>query len=392
MVGTKPNGQPDRRWVSSKSLKKCQEKLQELRQQFRTGTLSDPNRTTVQDFFTDWLENTVKVRRKPSTYAQYNSLVKVHLLPSMGRKPLKDVRAKHLDDLYRALEVGGRNPKYVRKGKPAEAQRGLAPKTIRGLHVAVHSGLERAVRQNLIPRNPADGVELPTAPRKRRMPVDLAQVQHLLISAAKHAAARKTDGMQWHADWQWATLWAFLANTGLRIGEALALRWRDVDLTEGWFTVSQNLSRGLDGKGAMADTKSESGERWIPLTKPVLAALREHKKRQDALRANVGTSYADGDLVFAWAVGTPLNERNTLRALKAAVKRADLPESTCLHDLRRMTASLLVAAGVDITTAAAILGHRNASVLLDVYAQALRAPKLEAATRLERTLYPALPG
>src|SRR5438093_421534 len=77
------------------------------------------------------------------------------------------VSPKQLEDLYRALEAGGRNPQYVRRAKPVQTQRGLAPKTIRGLHIALHSGFERARRRNLIPRNPADGIELPRAPRRK---------------------------------------------------------------------------------------------------------------------------------------------------------------------------------------------------------------------------------
>ena len=91
--------------------------------------------------------------------------------------------------------------------------------------------------------------------------------------------------------------------------------------------------------------------------------------------------------MFATSLGTPLGERHCLRDLKLAAQAAGTPVAVCLHDLRRMTASLLVAGGVDLATAAAIMGHKNASVLLDVYAQALKAPKLAAARRLEGALY-----
>jgi integrase len=92
-------------------------------------------------------------------------------------------------------------------------------------------------------------------------------------------------------------------------------------------------------------------------------------------------------LQFATSLGTPLSERNCLRDLKLAARAAGVPDAICPHDLRRMTASLLVAEGVDLATAAAIMGHKNASVLLDVYAQALEAPKRAAARRLEGALY-----
>jgi integrase len=262
---------------------------------------------------------------------------------------------------------------------------GAAPKSIRGLHVAVHSGFERAVRRRLLARNPADGVELPAAPRRRRLAIDVADLQALLAGAAAEAERRKATRLGCSSA-QWATLWTFLAYTGLRIGEALALRWADVDLDGGWFTTSESLGRGADGGQAIGGTKTAAGDRLVPLTPSALAALRAHRDRQDRLRRALREGYADRGHVFAAATGGPLGPRNALRAFKAAVLRVGLPDDTTLHDLRRPTASLLVASGVDVATAAAILGHKNASVLLDVYARALQAPKRDAARRLERLL------
>ena len=133
----------------------------------------------------------MRVRRRASTYRQYKSLLTAHLFPSLGQKPLKAVQTKHLDELYRALEREGRRPGYGRKGAAADAQPGLAPKSIRGLHVAVHSGFERAVRHRLIARNPADGAELPGAAARRELPVGVADVQKLLATATAQAARRR---------------------------------------------------------------------------------------------------------------------------------------------------------------------------------------------------------
>jgi site-specific recombinase XerD len=130
----------------------------------------------------------------------------------------------------------------------------------------------------------------------------------------------------------------------------------------------------------------------VPLTASALAALRAHRARQDALRESLEGAYGERGLVFAASTGAPLSARNTLRAFKAAAARAGLPATLTPHDLRRMTASLLVAGGVDVATAAAILGHKNVSVLLDVYAQALRGPKAAAARTLEGALYGTAAG
>ena len=386
MVGRRLDGRRDIRKVSAKTQKACRERLQQLRQEHATAALRAPGPLTVEAFFLTWLEGTVKLRRKPSTYAQYRSLLTVHALPALGRKPLRDVEPQHLEALYRALETGGRRPGHARAGRPAAAPWGLAPKSIRGLHIALHSGFERAVRQRLIPRNPADGVELPRAPRRRRPAADVEAVQTLLASSAAVAERRRTGRLAYGSA-QWAALWAFLANTGLRLGEALALRWSAVDLAGGWFLVAESLGRGPDGGRQVGDPKTEAGERHAPLTDAALAALRAHRERQEALRDRLGPEYADHDQVFATAAGTPLSQRNTLRAFKAAAGRAGLPADASPHDLRRMTASLLVASGIDLATAASILGHKNASVLLDVYARALRESKRDAAGRLQRLLY-----
>jgi integrase len=92
-------------------------------------------------------------------------------------------------------------------------------------------------------------------------------------------------------------------------------------------TISENLGRGLDGKGQIGDTKTESGERDVPLTAPALAALKAHRARQNEARLLLGEDYDDRGLVFATSRGTPFSERNVLRALKSAAKRAKLPES-----------------------------------------------------------------
>jgi site-specific recombinase XerD len=96
--------------------------------------------------------------------------------------------------------------------------------------------------------------------------------------------------------------------------------------------------------------------------------------------------YHDRDLVFATRTGRPNSERDALRSLKRAAKHADVTTEVSPHDFRRLAARLLVASGVDIATAAAILGHKRASVLLNVYARALRAPKRVAAERLQAAL------
>jgi len=135
------------------------------------------------------------------------------------------------------------------------------------------------------------------------------------------------------------------------------------------------------------EVKIAAGEREMPMTAALQAALTDWRERQAEYRRLLGAGYEDHDLVFATETGRPGSERNALRALGRACTRADVARFS-LHDFRRLAASLLVAGGVDIATAAAILGHKRASVLLDVYARALRDPKRAAANKLQAVLYP----
>jgi integrase len=209
--------------------------------------------------------------------------------------------------------------------------------------------------------------------------MDVADLQRLLTHSEEEFRANGNDLYP---------LWVFLANTGLRIGEALALRWANVDLDGGWFTVEEDLDRGCK----IGEVKTEAGEHELPMTAALQAVLRDWQQRQFEAKDRLQEGCADHDLVFATATGNPNSERNALRSLKRAAKRAGLDAAMAAtiapHDFRRMTVSLFVASGVDIATAA-ILGHRRASVRLDVYARALRAPKRAAAERLQAALYPS---
>jgi len=364
-----------RYWLSGKTEAAVKRKIADKRKDFYDWSLTDPNRITVAQLVTDWLENVVKKRRRQTTYSQYENPIRVYFLPRFGTKLVRDLKPRQLEAFYGELEEGTVTPHYKLKadGTPwaggARRAIGLAPKSIRNLHTGLHAAFERAVRHRIIPRNPADGLELPAIQRRKKMAFGVDDVLRLL----RHSQDENDPNYP---------LWVFLAHTGLRIGEALALRWANVDLDTGWFLVEE----GLDLDRTVGEVKTDAGYRDIPLTSTALEALNAHKATQDAHKAAYVEGYEDHGLVFATSTGKPGSERNALRSLSRLTKRAKVDIHITPHDFRRMCASLLVASGVDITTAAAIMGHKNASVLLDVYAQALKGPKRAAADKLQAHL------
>ena len=149
------------------------------------------------------------------------------------------------------------------------------------------------------------------------------------------------------------------------------------------------MERDSAGAAVAGDPKTDAGYRTVPLTDAALAALAAQQRQQERDRARLVEGYDERGLVFATALGTPDSRDNVRRAIKVVALRADLPEAEAFttHDLRRLCASLLRASGVTVEVAMAILGHKNATMLLEVYATALSEATAEAAVQLQRYLY-----
>ncbi len=174
----------------------------------------------------------------------------------------------------------------------------------------------------------------------------------------------------------------------MRLGELLALRWEDVDLSAGTIHVRRTLYR-LTGRWAVGEPKSAAGRRKVVVPGAVLGILREHRRARREARLKAGPDWSGefGDLVFATATGRPIHPRNITRALKAILKRAGLPEIR-FHDLRHSHATLLLVGGENPRVVQERLGHSQISVTLQTYSHVLPELQRQAAEKLDRLLGP----
>jgi integrase len=154
-------------------------------------------------------------------------------------------------------------------------------------------------------------------------------------------------------------LYALLLTTGLRLGEALALRWRtDLDLEQQRMLTVQHTLEWLPNRPwALAEPKARSAHRTIPLIAPPMAAVRAQRASQNADRLHAGELWQDNDLVFANELGEPVRQRSVHKAFKDLLAAAGLPSTHRPHDLRHSTATYLVAARVHERVVMEILGH-----------------------------------
>jgi integrase len=171
---------------------------------------------------------------------------------------------------------------------------------------------------------------------------------------------------------------------GLRQGEALGLRWQDVDIDQRTLRINHALQR-VDGEVRLVEPKTIRSRRTLPLPESVIQSLRSHRVRQKEERLKAGEHWQEGGFVFTTTIGTPLDPRNVLREYHAALKRTGLPRFR-FHDLRHSCASLLLAQGVQPRTVMEILGHSQISLTMNTYAHVMPSMMRDAADAMDKAL------
>jgi integrase len=345
----------------------------------------------VGQYLQSWL--TMKQKQlRPRAFQGYEQTVREHLEPGIGKLPLAKLTPQQLAAWFHRHQ-----------------DEGASARTIRYARVVLRAALNQALKWNLMVRNVASLVDPPRHRAREIQPLSGDQARALLKAVKDHRLG--------------AFVTAGLA-LGLRIGEVLGLRWKDVDLDKGIVSVAQALERS-GGDAAerrklnaqrhelkerfkatkdreegrqittalrevraalksvkqtlhITEPKSARSKRTIILPTTAATALRQHRTRQLKERMAAGGDWKDSGLVFTTPIGTPLDARNVHREFKAVLKAADLP-LVRFHDLRHTAATLLLAQGVDPRTIMETLGHSQISLTLNTYSHVVPALQRGAA-------------
>jgi integrase len=384
MVGYRPDGKPDRRYIYAKTRKGCQEKLDDLRRRATAGLLGDAKagRESVAAFLRTWLK-AIDGTMEPDSYRRHRDNAERHLIPLIGRYRLADLRPQHIVDLLAALRQKPAVRGAGRKGHapldpPKRAggrtsPKALSPRTVKYCYTTIRRALDTAVSWGAVPRNVARAVDPPKVPKVEIVALKPGEIATLVDS---------TDA----AGDRLAPLYTLATDTGLRLGEVLGLRWADLDLDAGTLSVRRTMIGIRDGAPVFEDPKTPRSRRTLRIPAGSLAALRVQRDRQNFERQALGGGYADHDLVFVTPLGTPLDAANVLKRLRVALKRAGLPASYTFHSLRHSAATIMLAAGVNPKVAADRLGHASAGFTLDRYAHAVEALDFDAAERIQAAM------
>lgn len=332
------------------------EASQKLRELLRNVDLGIPVATRswrLDEYMTHWLEHTVKPDRRPKTYQGYESMVRLHITPALGKKRLGALTASEVRAFLSTMTASGK----------------FSPRMVQLAHAVLRNALEQAVREEVIPRNVAKLVR-PPAPRYRIGRGLSAEQARKLLEAAR--------------DDRFSALYVLALYVGLRRGELLGLRWQDVDLDRGTLEVVQTLQR-IDGELRFVPPKTERSVRTVPLPGVCIRALREHRARQAEERLAAGAGWTDSGLVFATRHGTPVEPDNLRRSwhpLRKAIGQPDLR----FHDLRHTCVTLLLELGAPPHVVREIVGHSDIQVTMTIYAHASLDEKRRALSALDERL------
>jgi integrase len=343
---------PKRRYLSGKRREDVRDKLAKALSDRSGGLVFDAGVMTLGEYLERWLKDSVRGTVRMSTYERHEGIVRTHLKPALGRIKVKNLTPAHVRGLHRE-----------------KLDAGLAPATVRKIHSTLHKAFAQALSDGLIPRNAA-AIKAPRPEPEEMHPLSADETSALLKAAR---------GERFEA------LYVLAITTGLRRGELLGLRWRDVDLEHSVLRVGRALVRE-GGRYRLGETKTKRGHRSIRLTSQAVSALGAHRKRQLEERIRLAGLYEDHDLIFATQKGTPLNPENLVkRSFKPLLERAGLPEIR-FHDLRHTCATLLLGRSVHPKLVQELLGHATIAMTLDTYSHFLPSMGDQTARAMEATL------
>ena len=368
---TRRCGEDGKGWTKYKDAAKA---VRDALAAVEAGTWADPSRQPVGEYLDGWLAGR---RLAPSTVASYRKNIRLHIKPYIGSVPLAQLTTARIDKLYRELETSGR--------ADHKAGAGLSARTVRYVATILSAALAAAAESQRLARNPAARAHPPTA--KQAKPPEMHPWTAAQLAAFLSWAAE--DGHQ-HA-----AAWAVLARTGMRRGEALALRWRDVDLDVG--TVAVRRSVGVvrvKGEGAtVAEGPTKTGKpRVVDIGPATVAVLRAWRRERATMALQLVTADA---LVFATEEGAHLHPERFSRTFTEALARCrrelagagqEPPPVIRLHDLRHTHATLLLSAGKPVKVVSERLGHSSAVVTMTVYAHVLPGGQRDAADSFDAML------
>ncbi len=305
------------------------------------------------DWLTEWLNTYIQSSNKQRTYSRYNNIVKLHIAPLLGEYELAEITPMILQKFITTLMTSSNK----------KTAKGLSANYIKDIISVVQNSLKTAHTLGLVCEYTADKIKRPKIVEKQISCFTIHE-QKKIESYISNCHKPKLKGI------------IICLYTGIRIGELLALTWNDIDFTKKTLSVNKSCHDGyVNGKHCMIlDTpKTENSIRCIPLSKPLIAMLKEMKKASKSKYIITGKD------------NLPLLVRSYQRTFELLLKKLNIPHKG-FHTTRHTFATRALECGMDIKSLSEILGHKNATITLNRYAHSLWEHKANMMNKLGKLL------
>ena len=331
-LGFDADGKRLKKTLSSMDLEKLQKKINDTKFLADRGQLADPSSYTLSSWIEFWLENYKKNSIKPTTLDCYYYAYEQHIRDSIGHNKLDKV-----------------NPVLLQKRINEISDDGYSSSAISKVYIVLNQSMTQAVKNNLIYRNPCDAIILPKS--KPRQVMALSADEQVRFEANC-------------PDTTYGRMFLFALQTGMRIGEILALVWDDIDFENRIIYVNKTVSTVVNRdrtkddpktKQVIDTTKTKSGMRTIPMSNKCYDLLKTQEMNKT------------GVFCFSSANGKVIMGRNARKAFDKILEKAEISVSYTIHSLRHTFATRLIEKGANIKAVSEILGHKSIQITLDTY-------------------------
>ena len=338
--------------VYGQTRQEAADKMREAQERNRQGIPVPDRAWKLGDWLDYWLENVIAANRRPATHALYETTVRLYLKPGLGSHPLSRLSAARVQAFLTGQLAAGHS---IRK--------------VQVMKTVLSSALARAMREELVMRNVGRLAEVPAWERQAITPWTAAEARAFLEAA-------RDDPLY--------PAFVLLLLYGLRRGEVLGLRWRDVDQLDGELRVRQQIQR-VRGELRTGAVKTAAGRRDLPLLDLAAEMLEARRAVQAADRLELGRAWQDIGLIFTTRTGRPIEPRNLARSFRRICDSHGL-RVIKVHHLRHTTATLLKNLKVPARDAQLILGHSRMAVTLEIYTHEDRQAHREALGKISDVL------
>jgi integrase len=353
------NGKRRQKSQTVKGTKREAERLlREIQMTVDTGTYIKPNKMKLGDWLVQWLDGYVATNTTRRTCESYREAVIKHIIPVMGEILISELEPMHIQKYY---------SDKLREGR-IDGKGGLSAKSVHYQHKIISKSLSYAVKMGILVRNVASLVDPPRVPEMIMNTLSPDEVIKFLD------AAKETP---------YYIFFSTLLFTGLRRGELLALRWRNLDLENACLYVTETAYLLRNGDYEIKEPKTPHSRRMVTLSPSLVELLKLHKADQELLRIQLGVKMSKDDFVFIGLDGSPLNPDTVTHAFGKVVKRAGLT-GIRMHDLRHTHATLMLAAGIHPKIVSERLGHASVSTTLNIYSHVLPGLQEKAVEKFDR--------